>query len=305
MKYVARRRTIDCDLRGATMRTRASWKRLSVILSVSLNVACRDVETPTAPSNPVKRSVPDRPTESILQSLPIFSAPLMVEGSNLPLPTYSFNEGVKVEIKIEGLVTVRSDPRAPYVNKDILDLDGKGIWVGTIYNTCFVAAKISYPSATPRSEFGPGNGCTYPRDMKDYIDTGVVRGSGTAIRTFGIPEPSPGVCDTIDCHTYSGSQLITIRPLLAKLDFKGSYGSQQSRVLFLPPFVNDSGRTLIGFQPVVFTDSTFPKAMPFQPLFHSWVFADPMTLAIRIGTRLTLMTVLITALHFTRLHIVT
>ena len=62
---------------------------------------------------------------------------------------------------------------------------------------------------------------------------------------------------------------------MADLDFKGTFGGQRSRVLFLPPFVNDTGATLVGYQSVVFTDSTTPRGMPLQPLFHNWIYADP------------------------------
>jgi hypothetical protein len=205
-----------------------------------------------------------------MQSLPVFSGPLPVVSSGLALPTYNFTEGVKVEIRIEGTVTVVSDERAPYVNSPLRVLDARGVMVYGVYNTCYVSAYVSYPTSPgPRSEFGPGGGCTGIYETRNYVDTGLVRGAGTAVRKPKIPEESVP-CDTIVCHIYDGSQTVTIRPLEADLDFKATFGGVRRDHHFVPRF---SGS--VGYHTIIFTDSTLPRGMPLQPLNHSWFYADP------------------------------
>jgi hypothetical protein len=248
----------------------ASLRTLGIAIPGFIGLACYDTPPTTAPM-----IVRAKPTSN-MQALPPFSTTLPVTGPNQAVPTYAFIEGVKVEIKIEGEVQVGSDERAPYVNAPFLSLDAKGIWVGGVYNRCYVSAHVSYPSSPgPRTDFGPGNGCTYPRTMQVYIDTGLVRGDGTAIRDAKIPETSVP-CDTIVCHTYDGYQTVTIRPLEADLDFEATYNGIRSQQIFLPRFVNDSsGATLVGYKTVIFTDSTFIRGMPRRNLSHTWSFADP------------------------------
>lgn len=191
-----------------------------------VTLACHDNEPVTAPT--IVRGQPSYD----MQSLGPFVGELPVTGgSTLPLPTFSFNEGVKVEIRIEGQVAVESDYQAPYVNAPSLSLDAKGVWVGGVYNRCYVSAHVSYPSSPgPRTDFNPGNGCVIPHAMQNYIDTGIVRGTGTAIRDAKIPEEHVP-CDTILCHTYSGSQTVRITPLAADLDFKATYGGDWDKGL--------------------------------------------------------------------------
>lgn len=236
-----------------------------LILGGLCTVACFDKEPITAPT--IVRANPSYN----MQSLAPFFGDLPVTGSStLSLPSFGFNEGVKVEIKIEGQVGVVSDYRAPYVNAATLSLDAKGVWVGGVYNRCYVSAHVSYPSSPgPRTDFNPGNGCVIPHAMQNYIDTGVVRGAGTAIRDAKVPEEHMP-CDTIVCHTYSGTQSITITPLQADLDYQGTFAGVRSSALFLPKFTLS-----VGYHQVIFTDSTIPRGMPLQPLQHTWTYADP------------------------------
>ena len=230
--------------------------------------ACYEMSAPLQPENPP-------PPTSINHDFALepFSSGLSVTAGSLTLPTYDFPEGVLVEIKIEDNVGVNSDSRAPYVNAPTLSLDAKGIWVGGVYNHCYVAAYVSYPTSPGyRTSFGPGNGCTYPRTMQNYVDTGLVRGQGTAIRDAKVPEEHVP-CDTIVCHTYSGSQLVTIRPLAAKLDFEGTYANTRSHALFVPRFVDALGYTVTGYAQIVFTDSTISRGFPRANLGHMTTIA--------------------------------
>ncbi|MDP9177909.1 MAG: hypothetical protein M3O61_09540 [Gemmatimonadota bacterium] len=111
--------------------------------------------------------------------------------------------------------------------------------------------------------------------MQNYVDTGLVRGAGTAVRDPRIPEHSVP-CDTIVCHTYDGQQLVTIRPLAADLDFQGTHAGVRSHSLFVPRFVDAFGWRVSGYTQVVFTDSTLARGMPRHNLSHLWVYADPL-----------------------------
>ena len=245
------------------MRLRSLFQALAVAVSIAAS-ACHDGQAVLAPADAVRPV-----TRGTLQALPEFSNDLSVLGGSLLLPTFDFVEGVKVEIKIEHMVGVGSDSRAPYVNAPSLSLDAKGIWVGGVYEQCYLAAYVSYPSSPgPRTSFGPGNGCTYPRTMTTYVDTGLVRGAGSAIRTPPIPEE--GVpCDTIVCHTYDGAQTISITPLAGDLAFHAEYQGQNAQTIYVPPFTSSSY-----YRDVTFRESTVPPGLPFKPLNRSWRRAD-------------------------------
>jgi hypothetical protein len=210
------------------------------------------------------------PDRDMLAMLPFSGSLAGVGGSALSLPSFAFTEGVKVAMRIGGTIDLGSDSRAWYVTWSGA-LDAAGIFVGGVYNQCSLRASINYPTSPgSRTSFGPAQVCSVPRTMIDYVDTAVVRGDGTANRAPGIGEPSPGVCDTVVCHTYGGSQTITITPLLADLDMRGSYNGQTGRTIFVPAFTHT-----IGYYQVTFTDSASPRDRPLQPLFRSWRLGDP------------------------------
>jgi hypothetical protein len=128
-----------------------------------------------------------------------------------------------------------------------------------------------FPSATA---------CTIPRTMSDYSVRAIVGGIGRAIRG-PIPVGNTIPCDSIrtagdQCYVATGSQLVTVAPVPADLDFAGTYNGIRSQSIYVPRFVNDSsGATLVGYTPVLFTDSTFPRSVPLRNLNHTWTFADP------------------------------
>jgi len=238
--------------------------RMSLVVGVVIG-GCHDVAQTTAPAVEHDRFRPP------VQPVFVFSAGLGVTGSTLALPTYNFPEGVKVEIKIEGETTVSSDPAAPYINAPLLTLDAKGVYVAGAYNSCYLAASVSYPqSPGPRYEWGPGNGCSFPRTMQNYVDTGLVRGAGTAVRKPPIPvEHVP--CDTIQCHAYDGGQTISIRPLdgALKLIATSMWNGKSGKTVFVPPFTPSSYYWLVRFR-----EYSDPSSLPLMPLLRTWVKGD-------------------------------
>jgi hypothetical protein len=209
-----------------------------------------------------------RPASFDNQALQSFSGTLAIPGySTLALPTYNFTEGVKVQIKISGSITVLSDSRAPYVNAPSLSLDGGGIWGG---GQCSLKASVVYGDIYNQAIAYSPSACTYPRTMQDFVTTAVVTGSGTATRDGPIPLDHP-LCDTIVCHTYvAGGHTITITPLEADLFVAATFGSKTGKSVFVPAFTPSNY-----YQYVHFAESTLPAGMPMKVLSRAWRMADP------------------------------
>jgi hypothetical protein len=201
-------------------------------------------------------------------------------GSFFPLPSYAaYPEGIKVQMTVTGRISVTSKPQAQYFHKDVSAGPG-GVYISGGNHECAVAVIIFYGDA----HFGPGV-CNPPANPPGSIGydtsgtmsvTTVVFGSGTAQRTGNIPWDQPHACDSIpDCHTYTGSQTVTIVPVAGDLDLQALYALEARTVkkaLFVHAFTNAE---IYAHQRVTFTDSTLPRGLPMKSLSHTWTRADP------------------------------
>ncbi len=195
------------------------------------------------------------------------------------MATYPFAEGVLVGASIQNLLIASSDQQASCVHVND-GFDYKGVWTScTGLNQCAWSASISTrglttPVGCPSTPPGP-----YYSKLPGWSDTLLAGGAGgssyvVAVRGGGSGDPVN--CGASPCHTVSGTQNVTISPLAADLDFKGYYGSQAARTLFVPPFTHVSG-----YYHITFADSALPRsahgiAMPFQAISWAWQKTDPM-----------------------------
>jgi hypothetical protein len=250
----------------------------SIVAICSALISCTEPMTPST-HHRVPAPMPIPKVLGSMQSLPFFSASLdAASGATLALPTYPFPEGVLVDMTIEGTVAFWSHPLAsPYRWSG--DLDAFGIRLpndpGCLATTKIVFSQISgignpFPNSTA---------CLIPRTMSNYSVRALVGGTGTATRG-PLPSGNTYPCDSIrnagdQCYTATGEQTITVTPLAATLDFQGTYAGVRGHSLFVPPFVNDAGDLVTGYNTIIFTDSTLPRGMPLRNLDHTWIFADP------------------------------
>lgn len=142
---------------------------------------------------------------SDMKSLPPSEAYLSAApGSSATVASYPFSEGVIVDIRIEGLIDIQSDPRARPINYSG-GLDYKGINVPNSTG-CYLRAYVSFSSIPgPASTFGGYNNCLIPREMTDYSMQVRVGGTGTAHRGS---LPYSNHCDGPCTYTATGQQRI-------------------------------------------------------------------------------------------------
>lgn len=249
---------------------------IGLLLVYLTMLACSEHELSTAPAPKPEPVLPSL----TMGALSSFSGSLdALGGSFLPLPPYTdYPEGIKVVLTVSGSIHVTSDSHAQYFHKTV-DAGPGGVWVDGTYQQCSVGVRIIFgstgfgpapcnPPANPPGSIGYDTGVT-------WSTTAVVQGSGTATRTPNIPWDSPSDCDTIVCHTYSGSQTVTIVPVAGDLDLQAFYaleGRSARKALFIHPFTNAD---MYAHQTVTFTDSTTPRGLPMKPMSHTWTMTDP------------------------------
>jgi hypothetical protein len=251
-----------------------------LIAAVAIVLSCSESTSP--PVHPIVTGwlPPNMPLKD-MASLPPSTVSLpAAAGSTASIVDYTaFQEGVIVDITIAGTISFGSHQMAAPINYSG-PLDYLGIRLPNDPG-CLLNARVQFSQISGSGNPFPNTvACLIPRTMGNYSVRALVGGQGTAIRG-PMPVGNTWPCDSIrsaggECYTTSGSQLITVAPVAADLDFEGTYSGVRSQQIFLPRFVNDSsGLTLVGFTNVVFTDSTFARGMPRRNLDHTWIFADP------------------------------
>lgn len=216
-----------------------------------------------------------------MQQLPPAQTTLAGEpGLPINLVTWPFAEGVKVDITITGNIFLTPHPLAAPIKYNG-ELDYLGIRLPND-NGCLLQATVVFSQVSGAGNpFPTATACTTPRTMTNYSVRALVGGTGTVSRSAK-PVGNSYPCDSIrsagsQCYTVTGSQTVTVTPLPAQLDFRGSYNWKRSHGIFVPPFVNASGATIDAnyYAPVWFSDSTFARGMPLKNNAHYWTFGDP------------------------------
>lgn len=258
------------------MKSSSVAKRFGQLASLLALAACTEHEPITAPAiKPVPVSAPH--TMSALGS---FTGDINAPGGSfLTLHSYSaYPEGIKATITVSGRIVVWSDTRADYFQKTVNAGPG-GVFVDG-YTQCSVGVMVIFGDVG----FGPApcSVLTNPPGQLPYDTSGawsvtaVVYGDGSAMRTANIPQYAPpSICDTITCHTYTGSHSITVAPLAGDLDLQVYYALESRiarKALFVRPFNNTD---TYAHQRVSFRDTTSPTDLPLRPLQHTWTMMDP------------------------------
>jgi len=202
------------------------------LLILGLASACTDKELTVEP-------VPLR--SRLLIMPPSVSADLPVGGSfdpanSLPLPTY--DNAVIALLRVDGMISTvaRSDT---YLQAYSGSLDGSGIFVESVFSACYANVGFRF---SLQGSMGPGPCLYFPAPRSSWADTSLIQGTGTVNRGPGIPQFTSD-CNYSPCHSYSGSQTVSVMPLPATLLLAAS----ASQV--------DSGQT------VVFTASVSPLSI--------------------------------------------
>jgi hypothetical protein len=171
--------------------------------------------------------------------------------NSLPLPSYDYE--VIVQLQIGGMISTaaRSDT---YLQAYSGNLDGSGIYVESAFSACY--ANITFRFSVTGNR-GPGPCLYYPAPVSSWADTTLVQGTASVTRGPGIPQFTSD-CNYSPCHSYSGSQTVSVTPLSATLQLAGS----ATQV--------DSGQT------VVFTATVTPSSIkgiqvPLKILTWRWL----------------------------------
>jgi hypothetical protein len=201
--------------------------RLLFALAVALTLgACQD-NPPTGPQPttvvPVPQlSVTDAPPPApngihVVLPLPAGDPPFT---TNVNISLNSYATSTLVEIRIEGVVTAHKNYPPEDYGKTYASLDPSGWLEDGFFAGCYVQASVRYSG---KGSFYPGNGscpwrysAPYPGSRPSWVDTVVVRGTGTASRTYGIPYWGSN-CNNGPCYYYTGSQTITVTPIATTL----------------------------------------------------------------------------------------
>lgn len=225
-------------------RRTACWLSLFIL---GLASACTEKELTVEP-------VPLRPRLVIMP--PSVSADLPVGSStdpanSLPLPAY--DNAVIVQLRVDGMIgtVARSDT---YLQAYSGNLDGSGIYVESAFSACYANVAFRF---SLQGSMGPGPCLYYPAPRSSWADTSLVQGAGTVNRGPGIPQFTSD-CNYQPCHSYSGSQTVSVTPLAATLQLAGS----ASQV--------DSGQTVI-FTATVGPSSIKGLQVPLKVLSWRWL----------------------------------
>jgi hypothetical protein len=175
------------------------------------------------------------------------------------LPIFPYSEGVSVEMSVSDRLFVTSTSDA-WVKFNGL-LDGGGVWDVDSQQQCSLRVFIYYPNIGNMSP----PGCNPPTSATSWTDTIVVQGTGTVKRGGGIVDGPQ--CADGHCHTWSGSQTITITPLAADLVVTPSN-------VFLPD-LQASRPQYTTFTIRAIPDTIKHQATPVKVVARSWQRADP------------------------------
>jgi murein DD-endopeptidase MepM/ murein hydrolase activator NlpD len=187
-----------------------------VLLVVAAGAGCTDEQLPSAP-----KMVPARLT-IVPPSLGSTEFPLgssQDPANSMSLPTY--NDIVIVRFGVTGEFNVTSDPNTavqPYAGP----LDGSGIFVFGVWYNCYANITFSY---SVQGRIGPGPCRSLPTPYFSWADTSYAQGQGTVTRAHGVPQYTSD-CNYHPCHSYNGTQFVSVTPLPATLNLNASANQQ-------------------------------------------------------------------------------
>lgn len=203
---------------------------------------------PFAPRQPAFLIVP--PSVSNLD-FPVRSS---TDPSNsLALPTYA--DSLIAEFQLVGTIAVQSSPLTQ-VQGYSGPLDGSGIYVESVFSACYVNVTFHYSGVAGNP--GPVPCYLTPNPQTSWKDTVLVAGTGTVTRGPGVPQFNTWDCGTQPCHSYSGTQAVSVTPLSATLTLTASTSD------------------IVGPQFVIFTGGTNPLSIaginvPFKVKSWRWL----------------------------------
>ncbi|HEX6964223.1 MAG TPA: hypothetical protein VF166_00405 [Gemmatimonadaceae bacterium] len=125
-----------------------------------------------------------------------------------------------VEIQIDGILTAHHTWPPESYGSVYWSVDASGWFDDGFFYACYAYASVRYSG---QGYFYPSNsGCPTPKappvpgSRPHWVDTVLVRGTGTASRTSGIPYFGSN-CNNGPCYYYTGEQTITITPVATTL----------------------------------------------------------------------------------------
>jgi hypothetical protein len=216
-----------------------------LILGIASGCTEKELTVEPVPFHP--RSLITPPSASGALDIGSFTDP----ANSMPLPSYDYE--VIVQLRIDGVISTvaRADT---YLQAYSGDLDGSGIYVESAFSSCYASVTFRF---SVEGTMGPGP-CLYtPAPRSSWADTSLVQGTASVTRGHGIPQFTQD-CNYNPCHSYSGSQTVSVTPLTATLQLAAS----ATQV--------DSGQT------VVFTASVTPSSIkgiqvPLKILTWRWL----------------------------------
>ena len=253
---------------------------LAVAVVIAAIISCSEPLVPTgAVRDQMRRPQVPKRLSFGMQQLPPITASLAAEPEAPDtIAAYPFPEGIIVDIQISVPINLASHSMAAPINYSG-PLDYRGIRV-PLGNGCLLQATVMFTQISGAGNPFPNTtDCLIPRTFSDYTVRAKVGGFGIMVRSAK-PSGNTYPCDSIrsagdQCYMVDGQQTITIAPLPAALDFKGTYGGKRSRGLFVDPFVDSLNQTIHPYYTILFTDSANTREKPLRNLLHAWSFADP------------------------------
>lgn len=138
------------------------------------------------------------------------------------LTTYAHRTAVSV--LLSGTINMSSNPSGSWYSNYSGPLDGAGIYVNGVYDSCYATVSIRTNGTLHRA---PGGCATSPTPQGEWADTIIANGEGSIFRSAGVPltatEKSDG-CGPYGgeiCYEYSGFQAYSISRVPADLELTG------------------------------------------------------------------------------------
>lgn len=191
-----------------------------VLIQAAMIVACQadDILRPSGKQPTMPRF------NSILEGdqglLPVNS--ITDPGFAVPLMTYPHRTAVAV--LLSGTIDMTRNPNGTWYSNYSGALDATGIFVGSVYESCYAYVAIGTNATLHRA---PGGCLTSPIPQGEWADTIIANGEGSIFRAGGVPltptERSNG-CGPYGgeiCYGYSGFQSYSIRRVPAQLELEG------------------------------------------------------------------------------------
>jgi hypothetical protein len=235
-------------------------------LSLAAAIGCSDALSPAARGLRVPPVVQDvQPLASVSKSLPV--TPL----SKVILASYPFFEGVLVEGRIQGTVTIFSDAQASCVQANNVAVDYLGVWIYCNGGQCAWSAGIKAAQGTTPSLLACSGRPNNPRytsnlEWRDTILVGGIGGNDTVRAVRGGGSLDGTYCGANLCHQPpTGANTVTLTPLAAMINLTTPNNSQILPKTILIPTNGSSVLFQVSSIPISFRGITVPaKALSWQ-----------------------------------------